>query len=343
MADYEYMAHRCIPSYLGTKVAGLAEDSGIFSSVQLLLGEVKRAIYPGSPGSNSSNCVEYSVDVEYRQGSGPACTMTFPNCRVINTFGGTADICRYTLRPNPTASPKGQAFGSGSKVLILCLMGERNRGYIIGGVRDDTTTDQVGDGHNYYWEFNGISQIVNKDGEYILQFGGPTKVDGTLDTSSKTLAAYAPTTQSFLKDGSYEIATPKDDQFIRINHGTTKTMELQADLGYTLTTTNGDLNENITGHVNVKSDGVLIGQATDNFPLFSTYRNAESAFHQSLMSALTQVAAQLAVAAAGATGPAAGVAPGLTAAASAMSNAVLAISDFEGQAATYLSKLNKND
>lgn len=374
---YEYINTRCIPSYLSSEVCGFPEDSGLFSSLQLLQGEVKKAIYPGDPTSNSTICVEYTVDVEYRVDNGPSSVVTFPNCRVVNLLGGAADKCRYTLRPDPNATPVGQVFGTGSKVLVLCLAGEKNRGYIVGGIREDSHVDTLAEGHNWYWEFNGISESIDKDGQYTLQFAGPTKVDGSPDTSGGVQSSDWPTTLAITKDGSLEIYTKNRNQFFKLDHANKK-VTFQADSEYNIQV-NGKQISNVTGSVDwtfgnkcsiaisndtkidvsggkldvsasgkmtIKTAGVAVGAATDNWPLFTTYRKAQAQLHQKLEQYLLQASVALASAGASMATPVTGAVaagPNILQAGTALAQAMAALVSFEAQGIQFESMKNSND
>ena len=69
---FEFKNRMVIPSYLGSREMGKIQDLGSFSTFQLMQGEVKEIIYPDSKKSVSKKYIEYRVDVEYRDGEGPA-------------------------------------------------------------------------------------------------------------------------------------------------------------------------------------------------------------------------------------------------------------------------------
>ena len=361
---HQYINTRFIPSYLGSRESGFVQDDGTFSTVQLMQGEVKKVTYPGDRLSESKHCVEYQVDAEYRDGGGATSTVTFPNCRVMNSFGGMADHSRYTLRVDSGSSSGDAVFGNGSKVLLLCLLGGRSRAYIIGGIRDDEDgkeIDKASDGHNYYWEFNGVSQRINKDGEYRLQFIGATQANGKLGKGVDPLAS--PTTLEITKDGSFEIYTKDRNQFLKFDHANKKVTFQAADEfdstvggkyisqiqdtadvsigGNTTIGITGSLDVSASRRVSIKSAGVSIGAAGELFPMFTTYRAAEGVLHSALIAGLTAAAAGLSGAAA--VPLLAPAAAQLSAAAAGLTAMATALGVFEGQAATFFSKKNRND
>jgi hypothetical protein len=165
-----------------------------------------------------------------------------------------------------------------------------------------------------------------------VQYSGPTKIDGTLDTD-KAKKADTGTKLAFLKDGSWSISSDDGngnvDQQIAIDNANKK--------------------------VTIKQNKALeIGQATDHFILGDTYRNAESDLNNQLQTGLNNAAGKLQAAAAqlsAAVGPvptqpivavnAAG--PLILAAAAELTKMAQAIANFEAKANQYLSKKNKTD
>jgi hypothetical protein len=138
------------------------------------------------------------------------------------------------------------------------------------------------------------------------------------------------------------------------------TIAIESSKDATQKITGGTWTLDASGKTFIKSAGLEIGKATDNMLLATTYRKAETQLHSQLMGALTGLATQLGVAGAAinaacqpmkipVAGPIiasailqpAGVA--LTGAVSLVTQMVSAITSFEGQAATYLSMVNKND
>lgn len=111
------------------------------------------------------------------------------------------------------------------------------------------------------------------------------------------------------------------------------------------------------GKIIVKENQALeIGDATDKFPLFSTYRNAEHDLNQSLQQGLTNTATKLITAAtlitsAVSPGPVPGApivacqsaGPLLLQAAQELQKMAQSLAQFEAKADNYLSKKNKND
>lgn len=330
---FPYRNRSVMPSYLGSRTMGVPQDLGTFSTVQLLQGEVKEIIYPKDKRSQSQKYIEYRVDVQYRDGDGPATTVTFPNCYLINAFGGIADNSSYTLRADEKEPEGEEVSATGSKVLILCVNGDTSKAYIIGGIREDDAKEgeTKEDGHHLAFEFNGVNFAINKNGEATLTFRGQTKVNGELGDDA--VAEAEGTRIEINKEGNVTVATPEDKQFIRVNHKDKK-LEILVDEEWN-TEVNGKMvctveknidiesksdkiNLTAGSNVVVKSTGVLVGDATDKWLLASTYRQAESTMHNMMKSAIAQLnAAGSTLTTAGATiasgaGVIAGAASGMT-------------------------------
>lgn len=351
-----------IPHYFNVENRGKVSIDSNLSNISLRVGEVKEIVYPEDDLSISKRWVEYTVEVVQRDGMKTSSSTLYHGCVVSQTFGGFADQVHYTLRKDEQKQgndPKG-GVGVGSKVLILCINGTRSNPVIIGGLpetdSDFGAKDTKDDGHNIYFEFNGVQFTVNKDGEMKLMFRGATKVDGTLEDSADSDAEGTAITID--KSGNIKFATPKDDQFLTINHKDKK-IEMQAQKSWDCTI-KGTVNITADDNVVIKSSGVLVGDATDHWMLGDTYRNAESTMNskvsgylQSVETLLTTCATAIMTAATANAVPMTGGAAAATpfnAAAAALQEAgplvgqaATAITSFESSASTYLSTKNKND
>jgi hypothetical protein len=352
----------CLPSYLGVQERGVIGSgaSSQLNDITLHLGEVKKIVYASDDNSYGKGTTEYDVEVQHRDGNGGFVTAMFRGCTISTLFGSVADRVYYTLRPDSNPNGTDEVVGVGAKVALLCLNGNQQKPIIIAAVEDQTEQRvEVKDaGHNLFFEFNGIRFIVDKDGQGILTFRGATNVDGTLTKDADANAEG--TTLSFLKDGSVQIALKDDDQHLKVDRANKK-IDVKAqdnyslDSGGTVTTTAQDsvtfdtkneLDVTATNNVKIKSAGVLVGAATDNWMKGTTYRSAEQSMHAQMVSLLTGISTALVAAAAGlAAGP-----PGLGAAAAAIGTAAAqlaalsgTIGSFEAQAPTFLSLVNKGD
>lgn len=211
-----------IPSYFSAENRGSVTVGSNLSSTSLRVGEVKEIIYPEDKLSLSKKWVEYTIEVVQRDGTNTSSSTLYHGCLVSQMFGGFADQIHYTLRKDKQKQgndPKG-GVGVGSKVLLLCINGTRNNAVVIGGLPDtefeDKDKHKKDDGHNLYFEFNGIVFTINKDGELELKFNGSTQVDGEPTDGNDEEAN--PTTIKINKDGDFSITTKEEKQFIKIQH-----------------------------------------------------------------------------------------------------------------------------
>lgn len=365
-----------IPSELSVR----GVDSGMgyledLSNTMLRVGEVRELIYKTDHRSLSKSVIEYRVAVQHRgMGGDPGISTEYPNCFVSNTFGSVADQVRYSLRSDN--APNKDGLGVGAKVLLLCVNGQTSHAVILGGIRDqaDPNIDKEEDGHFFFFEFNGLAAGVNQHGELKVQFRGRTDAKNQIDTKNGADKNAQPTTVQILKTGNFEITTKDENQFIKIDHENKKTSTL-ADTEWNFTV-NGDwvgkigkkwslkcdssVDFNISSDFTIKSAGVQVGSGSNKWPLFSTYRGQEQAFHADISTGLSALSAQLGVAGTAFSaaavamkvpiaGPIAASVPiqaagaALTAAVGAIAIMLKAIVSFEVQAPSYLSLKNTND
>lgn len=311
----------------------------VFNNFALRVGEVVELVYPDDPRSLSKKVLEYRVLIQHLDNDLAATGRIYPHCVLLNPFGGVADKVSWTFRADPGRKDE-TGLGKGSKVLVLCVNGEHNSAVIIGGVRDEKDNQKTSkeQEHHFFAVFNGVKLTVTRDGEFSFIRQGPTDIDG------KVL------------DG-----TPSDAQTSGLIVFQNGSIALGA-----ANSRDGDMDQVITidqpaRQIKMKAgSGVHVGQATDEWPLFATYRRAEQQLHSTLVSLLTSATALIATMAEGAkaaavlhvipivgpilAAPAIGsVGVQLTAIMALIQSAINAINTFEGSAASYLSKLNKND
>lgn len=362
-----------IPSYLGVSARGTGEGStAMLNDYVLRQGEIKKVIYPDDPQSYGKATVEYEIEVQYREGNGAYNTATYRGCTLSTVFGGAADRVHATLRPDTSGA--NSAIGTGSKVLVLCLAGDQQKAIILGGVEDTSIKrkESKDAGHNLFFEFNGVRFTVDDSGQATLTFRGKTKSDGKL--SDKADANAEGTTVKLTKDGSVTIATPKDAQFIKLDHANKK-ISILADQDWDVKVNNklnftvqndlsilssaGKMDIQTAGKVNIRSSGVNVGLATDNWLKGSSYRRAESILHTQLSSVLSTLTGLISTAGASfTTGSALNAIPivggllalpafaagsaALTSAGPLFGTMAGFISSFEAQSGTFLS-INRTD
>lgn len=366
-----------IPSYLGaSRRGGSPGRSAMLNDYVLRLGEVKKIIYPDDPLSYGKKTVEYEVEVQYREGNGTYTTSLYRGVTVSTAFGGIADRFHVTFRAD-TGNTQNDT-GDGSKVLLLCLSGDQQKAIILGGVEDptDERVEEKDDGHNLFWEFNGIRFTINKDGELTLLFRGATAETGDLKDGVDEKASGA--TVNIDKKGSVTVKTVDGEDVehqVVLNHDSgdieikttgnwkstvDKAYEMEAKKGFKLTSADDQMEVQVKKNVIIKSDGVKVGDAKENWVLGKTWRQDLKSLHSSLKSSLNsasqnlmQAAIQLKIAAGLNSIPYTGgsaaqssfqqVSSGLNSASSDLSQAASAIDSYESNAGGHLSKKNFGD
>lgn len=367
-----------IPSYLGTSERGSGQNStAMLSDHVLRLGEVKKLIYPSDSQSYGKKTVEYEVEVQYRQGNGSSVSTIWRGATLSTLFGGVADRFHATLRADTTNN---EAFGTGSKVLLLCLAGDQQKAIILGGVEDPrrNVTERKETGHNLYFEFNGVVFTINKDGEPQLFFRGATKNNGTLKDGVE--ADDAGSTLRVDKQGSIILTTINQDtgdtenQF-KVDHANPafrfqsvgsligsfdQKFDVKANAGFRLNSSDSGMDIGVDQNVNIQSAGVRVGDADEAWVLGTTFRADLKTCHNNVKSGLNSAATQIQLAAtqlniaAGLnaipyTGGSASqtnfqaAATALQAVSQAIKQACSALEQFESKADAHLSKVNFGD
>jgi len=344
-----------IPSFLNP-VWGQVVKSQQFDNTALRVGEIEEIIYPASKQSKTKTAIEYRVAVMTRDGAGAVATVSYPNCRIANLFGGGADTFRYTLRARVVDPQTHKVTSSGSKVLILCINGQSQQPFIIGGIPDSPPVAKEEDGHSLFAEFNGTSCTVDSEGALKFQFRGATDatnklLDGVDEDASNSFL-------QMLSDGGIKVGTKDSAQYLFLNHAD-KTLEFQADEAWNVKVNKklsfdvGDTidiqgrssgNLQVSGGLTLKSSGVRTGSATDATMMGTTYRTAQQTMHSTMSGVLNGISAALTtLATALADTPAAAAAPSVTAIVPLIISLGNAITSFESQSARFLSQKNLSD
>lgn len=295
------------PSFLQVEgVQNQGYNGEMMDNVRLRLGEVQAFYYPSDPKNVSKKVTEYTIYVQHKANETGAGRM-YERCTISNLFGGIADKFEYTLRKDDSATRNqpGGIKGIGlGSKVLLLCINGETHNAVIIGGIHDSQDTATKD-------LKGLGHhlhwVFNGIDCFINDNGELTVTHkGKTDLKGKTNTEHAGTAVSFTEDGNFNV---------NANH-----------------------------NIQLKSEGVLIGDATDKTILGSTYRSAESSMLNSIKSSLGSVAASLAAAALslgfGDTGGAAG---SLASAAGALEGAVSAIEEFEGSSNDYLSDKNRSD
>lgn len=151
-----------------------------YSDYSLKHGIVIAAYPPSSSQNRSKKFTEYDVQVTIMDGNTAPTTTTFYRLTIQSIFGGVADYSTWT----PRLGEIGDDQTLGSRVLVLCANGHQRESYIIGGLRHPNATEidpDFEDNHRYVWEFNGVNQSVNNDGDLTILHKGKTKDSGEVE------------------------------------------------------------------------------------------------------------------------------------------------------------------
>jgi len=259
-----------IPSFLGRR-SNEYYDGDMFDNIRLRAGEVQEIVYPDDERNLSGRFTEYRVLVQHRA-NGTAVTKMYDHCLLANFLGGLADKVHYTLRPEPSdADSQKNGVGKGSKVLLLCVNGESDNAVILSGMRDgadqtDAQSKAKDLGHHFYFNFNGISFFVDKDGQAVFTYNGKTDIDGKTnsDVDSKAVG----TTLKFTNDGNAQFADKDAKNALTIDHA----------------------NKKVTI---AREEKFEIGNANEAFVLGTTYRKAEHKLNNKLKDQLDTLNQQL--------------------------------------------------
>lgn len=199
------------------------------NSFSLKEGVVTAIIYPDQKENISKKDIEYNVAiVEYIQGVG-ANLQEYRNCRIWDMFGATNNHLNYTMQPSSTkiddvgGKANKTSFDDGNRVMLLCIGGVAQAGYavIIGGLKhSDGKIYSSADGQFYDFNFNGIQQLINKDGELVITFNSPIDQKG-----KKANEKAAGTVLKIDKDGRWTVYD-NENQAIKIDR-VAKKIEIQ--------------------------------------------------------------------------------------------------------------------
>ncbi len=317
-----------IPSWmtsLGTKA--VYEDFALRAGVVI-------AVYPPSdPKSYSKKTTEYDVKVSYTSGSTSPSQIIYPHVTVQSLFGGVADFTDWTPRVGDTTAKT-----LGSKVLLLCNNAVQVDAYIVGGLKHPNSIvkdPEYKGNHRHIWEFNGVNQTVNDDGDFTLLHKGKTKDDGSVVDATNGGGLLSMTADGKISIGYLDkigtdfasIQLDKTGKFLSTY--SKNSTNIKTDASMVLTTTNG-----------IK---INPGNADQQWFLRGTiYRSQQSTLHTQLSTQLTALGVLLGTAGASLStfpNPVAvtGAGAALTSAVALITQMVSSIQSFEAQGTRYLS------
>lgn len=196
-----------LPSFLSHRDTSTDSHVPSMTEVALRVGEVVKVYYPGDSGNDTSN-IQYIVNVVERDGQGLQVTVPY-RCSMMDQFGGVADSCRFLYRP-ATFKDQDQTPTNGNWVIIACPNESASLATIICGIKNNTTdnnndsgtpvssstssatpdpsrvdgNDSNSDNRFFKWVFNGVKQLVNDSGEFLIAATGATLTNGAADPNN---------------------------------------------------------------------------------------------------------------------------------------------------------------
>lgn len=223
----------------------------------LHVGYVVAVHYPTDPGYTSFKNVVYDVVASVSNGgSGSYAWQVYSNLTWGASLGGsTNDFMRFRIR-TPTSWVRGSIIddtliSQSSKVIFACDNGRSQNGIILGlAEHPSLLADDKTLGHYYKWSFNGINQLINKDGEYSLEYSGAILDPGT--NSYTAPSSNAGTYIKLDKSGSF-IADDAAGESIKLDKSGQQISISARQM--TTNTTSGDWNLYTKGKSNVKAQG----------------------------------------------------------------------------------------
>lgn len=267
-----------VPSFFNIRQVGgePTDDGGAFGDVSLRVGEVLELVYPEDPRSQTKRFIEYRVLVRHRANK-TAVTKEYVGCCLWNPLGGFVDRATWTLRGDQQAGQKGRP-AKGSKVLLLCINGERANPVILGGIRDQRDESEAKGaakerGHFLELEFNGLNVEIDDSGALKVLRKGPTDADGKLDENKVKPDAVG----AFIRFGAnggiaigtFEAKDENDErplQRLVLDHHN-RQVSLDADKALNVTVVGGATVTAKGVTVEAAEDGVLVKAAKKNVTL----------------------------------------------------------------------------
>lgn len=187
-------------------------------------GTVVGIYYPDDTRNVSKAEIEYDVSV-FESDPMNTTFRLYRNCRLTNLFGAANNNLTYTLHVGQQSD---DGIKGGAQVTILCLNASAQAGQaiIVGGLNYTRPVKySQEDGQFYDFNFNGIQQLINKDGEYILTFRSNISDDGNQENPQAA--------ESFMKidkegriqfkdNEDQEILLDRDSKTVTIQNGSEK-------------------------------------------------------------------------------------------------------------------------
>ena len=258
----------CVPHWMamsdayeqGAKGYRFTQDNS-----NLKQGYVVAVHYPGEPNYESSKEIKYDVICAVSEGLDTSAWHLYTNARLGMRFGGsTKDFLVMTIRCplakyDPSKGLTEELRAESSCVLIECENGQSHSPIIVGFGRHANLPDDTKLlGHNYRWDFNGISTTISKDGEYAITYSGAI-LDANTNSYIAAPAATTGTYMKFTKEGSWTANNVAGESILLDKAASKSTFMGRSML---IQTSEGDLNVLSKGKTNVQAQGNAVFNST---------------------------------------------------------------------------------
>jgi hypothetical protein len=282
-----------IPSFMRK-----TSDSGYrFGSedTSLRIGIVEKVHKPSDSTNSNSKITEYDVRVRYGNSTGSRTSILYPKVRVMSTFGGLTDYCRWAPRLSQNNSDD---INENNQVLLLCVNGNQRESYIIGGIPHSASTLSDSEDDVYFdWEYNGVHVNINANGELLIRRKGATDPDGTVTDAENHRDSMINLRQNGdIVLGTYNAGNPLDHAYFIVSRENQRLLGRAED--YIAFRTDDRFIINTTAGVRINPPGGVSGSAVvaESFLAGSTYRSEQQEMHRTIQEKLITLGIQLATA-----------------------------------------------
>lgn len=256
-----------VPSYLSmSQGPGVTAQDLAQNDLRMRVGRIVAVHAPDSKTNVNGKFFEYDVEVDI----GAGLTKVYPRAVMMDQLGGMADHFEWTPRISQGDSAQ---IDQGTRVTLLCVNGQAGRAVIIGGAKHHgrKTQEDKSKGHHLEWEFNGINASIDKDGDLVITHKGATDASGAVTSDDEKTNG---TCIKLDKNGDIKLSTGKNAT--NLIHLDSKNKKIFID------STEDLVEVHAKGNINLKSSGVMIGDATDKTILGESFRNALTTMNNTL-------------------------------------------------------------
>jgi hypothetical protein len=239
------------------------------SNVTIKQGYVVARHYPNEEGYKRFKEVVYDVIAPASLREEGVSWQFYRNVRWASGLGGTVkDFTEIQMmvpsqpwQPNTPITK--ELIEQTTAVTLLCINGQSNNAIVVGFARNPyrETVPSRDDGHYYRWDFNGMSSIIDKDGQYKVTFTGAVldpQTNKYKDAPAETTGTYF----QFSKEGNWSVDNAKGESILldKKNKGLNiRAREMRVDIS------EKDYSMAVKGKMVFKSDGVAVLNGKKNY------------------------------------------------------------------------------